>query len=817
MVSKAKLAEHPGAVARTKEHFTAPEGSGWMLFDYDAPKEGAALASPEALMAEVAKAWPAVVGAPAVGYYSSSSFIEDTRAGKAVTGIAGMHLWVQIADASDMPRAGEVLHQRLWLAGMGHIEVSKAGSLLERALLDQAVHSPERLVFAAEPVCRDGYERLNPGLVIINSDAAPVDTRSTLTVTAAESERYREAVALAKKRQDVTSAAVAQREQWAKERVAADHPDAATEVRANMARSYLHSLASGALAADLLVTLADGERVSVADLLLHREQYDGAEMHDPLTPDEDSRVAFVRLLGCQQPFIYSHKHGGQKFYLQPKRKRFELTEDDPYALHSAIATHLLADAGVVIHGGILKALEPTGKLRRIDKECMATLIDRHCSLVKCKADGTWPPKGASSELGTKVLQVMHTMDVPTLNAVHKHPTVAPSGQLLATPGLNHAERLFYVAEGEEAPVVPELSTDEQLAEMWAKVWLPVKAFPFVSNADRTMAALMIFTAICRPTLPTAPAFLIRAHTPGTGKSLFCTTVAAMVGHEVSANGVNPEDKAEFGKRLDAATGRSSPVVMFDNLKGQLDHESLNRLLTAPTYSYRPLGSSAEVAAIVRKLWLFNGNNVYTVDDSCRRILPISMDSGEEAPEKRVFKLDPVAYGKERRVELQVALCSLLMAYCRTAEFKKPMPSGDFSEWSKLVEGCVMWLGSCGALGFEAVDRHEVIAENKADDAGRVAFTTFLECVHKVYADKPFEAGKLGQAANGSFDAQLDHTATMELHDAARELAPAGQHGYNSKGLGKLLATKVGAPHRGYVLRSQKRSGRAARYWVEQKA
>ena len=64
----------------------------------------------------------------------------------------GEHVYVQVTDASDIPRAIKVLKQRLMLADLGWIKVSKAGQRLERTVIDGSVGVPERLVFEGPPM-----------------------------------------------------------------------------------------------------------------------------------------------------------------------------------------------------------------------------------------------------------------------------------------------------------------------------------------------------------------------------------------------------------------------------------------------------------------------------------------------------------------------------------------------------------------------------------------------------------------------------------------------------------------------------------------
>ena len=86
-----------------------------------------------------------------IWWCSSSSFIYNGEAQH--SGLKGQRIYILVKDASDVERAGKVLFERLWLAGYGHFEISKAGSLLTRSIIDSSVWQPNRLDFIAGANC----------------------------------------------------------------------------------------------------------------------------------------------------------------------------------------------------------------------------------------------------------------------------------------------------------------------------------------------------------------------------------------------------------------------------------------------------------------------------------------------------------------------------------------------------------------------------------------------------------------------------------------------------------------------------------------
>lgn len=140
-----------GYVTRTNDFFRF-NGLGILLVDYD-PIEGQSPLSREELFNWLNKAAPALANAASVSCVSASSLISNSATGEQLTDVRGQRIYLLVMDASDIPRAGKVLFDRLWLDGSGCYEVSRAGSLLERSILDATVWQPNRLDFAAGAHC----------------------------------------------------------------------------------------------------------------------------------------------------------------------------------------------------------------------------------------------------------------------------------------------------------------------------------------------------------------------------------------------------------------------------------------------------------------------------------------------------------------------------------------------------------------------------------------------------------------------------------------------------------------------------------------
>jgi hypothetical protein len=153
-----EAAGRPGdALTRTRSCFAWPEGPGIMMLDHDA--QGDDRLTRDALVALLHEAAPGLASAALLWWPSASSHIHETATGCDLTGLRGQRLYVAVADARDIPRAGQALVDRFWAAGHGRIAVSGAGAALERCPIDASVWQPERLDFAAGAICGAGLEQ----------------------------------------------------------------------------------------------------------------------------------------------------------------------------------------------------------------------------------------------------------------------------------------------------------------------------------------------------------------------------------------------------------------------------------------------------------------------------------------------------------------------------------------------------------------------------------------------------------------------------------------------------------------------------------
>lgn len=169
LVTIGKYSGQSGTIARTKNFFHYPDGTGLGLFDHD-PKPGQPKLSPDKFLKTLYSIYPDFKKVPTWTTPSTSACIFDLNGHQLTDEGAGFHMYFPYEPASKLPELAQWLFKKLWIAGHGRIFISKAGALLERTIFDLTVYSPERLDFVAgahcinceqrltDPVYRDGLE-----------------------------------------------------------------------------------------------------------------------------------------------------------------------------------------------------------------------------------------------------------------------------------------------------------------------------------------------------------------------------------------------------------------------------------------------------------------------------------------------------------------------------------------------------------------------------------------------------------------------------------------------------------------------------------
>jgi hypothetical protein len=288
IVSKAKLAETAGAVARTSEYVRSDDDApAFLLLDYDVkdvtPEVGARVAGRGGFWAAMVDVFPDLASAARLVRRSTSSglYVErDDKTRDVFPGSDGLHVTLEAANGGDSERALKAAHDRLWLKGFGWSIVGRAGQILERSIIDRSVGRPERLVFEGGPVVK----------LPLRQDAAsrrPEACRGARIDTAAIFKPLS-----ASERHEVARRKAEEEKRLAPEKRRRRAEFIADEARKLVARRPGTSLAaakvaiekqtSGILTSNIQLIFDDDEIHTVAEVLDAPEAFEGRNLADPL-------------------------------------------------------------------------------------------------------------------------------------------------------------------------------------------------------------------------------------------------------------------------------------------------------------------------------------------------------------------------------------------------------------------------------------------------------------------------------------------------------------------------------------------------------
>lgn len=364
-----------------------------------------------------------------------------------------------------------------------------------------------------------------------------------------------------------------------------------------------------------------------------------------------------------------------------------------------------AGRGIYHRGGqlvrVVRLDEELDRISPLPEPTLTELLSDCAAWVKpCKDDELRPvppPRDVVRALAARA----EWQRIPALRAVVHGPVLRPDGTVLTAPGYDPAARLLYCPRaGATWPAVPDRPTREQARSALAQLVDVVADFPFVAASDRSAWLAFVLTLVGRNAIDgPVPMFVIRAVSPGTGKSLL-VDVASLIGTDLPhepprMSQVRDRDGAEERKLLVTLGCEGEPLAMIDNIEEPLGSDVLAAAITSRRYKGRELGGNSRMLQVLLPVFVGTGNNVVVKGDLARRVVPIDLDARLEHPERRSGFRHPnlLAHVRAHRADLRVAALTILRWYCVEGRPASPIdPFGSFEDWLALVPQALIWLG-----------------------------------------------------------------------------------------------------------------------------
>ena len=319
VVTKDALADHPGAVARTKAYFKRQPGPALLGLDFDVKDwpdyiRARVAATPGQLTGVLTEIFSAFGKACTVLSPSASTGITNVANGLSTGANSGQHRYLFAMDGADIDDFAERLFNRLVLAGFGFASINKSGTVSLRALIDKTpTKGAERLWYEADAIL-DGGLVYEPGARVpklINPNGGFIDTSKLPAL--ADEETHQLATITEQIIQAAADEAAQVKGGYVKSRVAEFVADGAAETQAEIV--VRAALDSQQLIGDFRIHLDDGRWVSVSEILADPKAYHRKTCADPIEPDYGSGRNLAIIYTDSTPRIFSQAHGGGSYDL----------------------------------------------------------------------------------------------------------------------------------------------------------------------------------------------------------------------------------------------------------------------------------------------------------------------------------------------------------------------------------------------------------------------------------------------------------------------------------------------------------------------
>lgn len=321
----------------------------------------------------------------------------------------------------------------------------------------------------------------------------------------------------------------------------------------------------------------------------------------------------------------------------------------------------------------------------------------------------------------------------------------------------------------------------------------LREFHFATPRDKATALAAIFTAVLRPCLGRAPAFHMRAPSPGSGKSLLCDVIARFAGPGDPAKVSYPRSDDEATKVILATLLQAPAVLDFDDMT--IDWRpfgAINRLLTSATMTDRILGSSKMAMVSTDTLVLGLGNNTGPTGDLARRVVVVDLDARSESPATLRYDGDPLRDVEANREALVADVLLIVEAWIAA-----DMPKADLSpiatyggRWSEYCRQPLVWLGLDDPAGG--------LIEQLKTDPESASLGRLLRAWNDQLGSKPHTLRALVDNAEG------------DLLEAIEDLPFAEGGPLNRSRFGHYLRRNAGRPVNG--LKLEKADSRERNAW-----
>jgi hypothetical protein len=406
-----------------------------------------------------------------------------------------------------------------------------------------------------------------------------------------------------------------------------------------------------------------------------------------------------------------------------------------------------------------------------DEYSMAHLIERYIEFYEEQRGGD------ERTVALDPVFVRHYMKfrgskLPIVTALVTSPLVLSDGTLLATQGLDRERGIIFRLQPELLALLPEHKdcTDRAIVEAMSfltQEWLVDVATDYAGKCILIAGALTIPE---RAILSGRPAFFVTAGQRGGGK----TTVLQMLFLATTGYGAAAaawsQNEEERRKCLFSYLGECVPGVVWDNIPRGLaiTCPSIEKSLTAATYSDRVLGVTGTRTVPATTVNFFTGNNITARGDMASRSLQVRLAVHRPDPENRWFEhADPIAWTVAHRGTILRALYILLLGNPRLRASELDAAETRFKDWWHLVGSAVEHAAKLHSEevtaicdGAEQISFRNVFLAGEADEEQTSSLATVLDVLRQKWPNG-CKAREVAMLAGSATEEAIEFKAALE--------------------------------------------------------
>jgi hypothetical protein len=423
-------------------------------------------------------------------------------------------------------------------------------------------------------------------------------------------------------------------------------------------------------------------------------------------------------------------------------------------------------------------------LTRLDEIRLAELIERHIEYVDAE---TGRPVHLASPFVKHYLTRADDA-LPVATGIATVPIVLPNGTLLSGRGLDRDRGIVFRVPPELEAILPKPAecTPAAVAKAMQYLtheWLCDLASDYTGRCTVIACALTILERLL---LSERPAFFVTAGQRGGGKTTTVNMISlAVLGLRAAAAAWSPSEE-ERRKSLFSYLREGVPLLPWDNLPrgAAISCPSIEKSLTAETYSDRILGVSETGTASAFTIQIFTGNNITPRGDLASRSLPLRLAVDRRDPENRPFAHpDPIAWTEANRGRILQALYTILLGNPRLRDRNPGQAPTRFKMWWHLVGSAVEYAaGQHVQIAEEEVrcfiaDPNttcppgpirfaELFLAGEADEEQSAGLATVLDVLRRKWPNG-FKSVDVASYAGGAEEGAIAFGAALELASGKR--------------------------------------------------